>query len=507
MSRALLQIGADRVTHVDVARVARRTLPVAVSDAPAWIARMARGRDALEARIRAGDTLYGVTTGFGASVVNEVPAAQSSNLARNLFRFHGCGVGDALSREETRAVLVTRLAQLAAGWSGIRVETLRAMAALLEHDLLPRIPELGSVGASGDLTPMSYVAAVLAGEHEVIADDRAVPAAQALAAAGLAPHVLAPKETLSIMNGTSMMTALVALSLERAEAFARGHAVATAWTSFALRGQAAHFDERLLTAKPHPGSTAYAGWVRGALACGARPPLHDGKLQDPYSVRCAPHIVGVLVDVLTQGAAAVEIELNGAGDNPLIDEDTGAVLHGGNFYGSYVTHVADTVKLHLAHAAEVLERQLLVLCHSTPTSGVPENLVTVAGPGQAAHHGFKAIEILASAIVAEMLKLASPASVFSRSTEAHNQDKVPMGPIAARDLRRMMELADHVLAISLLASAQATDASGRVGALPAPLARLHAAIRALAPPTVEDRPHDADILRVVDALGSGALPI
>jgi histidine ammonia-lyase len=505
--RTRLAIGDDRATHADVARVARRALPVALAETPAWLARMTRGREAVEARIGAGEPFYGVTTGFGASVVNAVPEAHGASLAGNLFRFHGCGVGALLSAEETRAVLVTRACQLAAGWSGIRVDTLRAMVRLLEHDILPSIPELGSVGASGDLTPMSYVAAVLAGEREVTVRGAVAPAAEALAAAGLAPIVLGPKETLSIMNGTSVMTALVALALDRAEAFARAHAAATAWTSFALRGQAAHFDERLFAAKPHPGSITYAGWVRDALACGPRPELHDGKVQDPYSVRCAPHVAGVLVDVLAEGAASIEIELNGAGDNPLIDEDTGDVLHGGNFYGSYVTHVADTVKLHVAHAAEVLERQLLVLCHSTATSGVPENLVRVAGAGQAAHHGFKAIEILASALVAEMMKLAAPASPFSRNTEAHNQDKVPMGPIAARDLRRMLELADHVLAISLLASAQATDATGRAGELPAPLAALYQAIRAIAPATVEDRSHDADITRIVEALRAGALPV
>jgi histidine ammonia-lyase len=503
---ARLVIGEDRATHADVAAVARRALPVALTESPEWHARMTRGRAAVEARIRAGEPFYGVTTGFGASVVNAVPEADAASIAGNLFRFHGCGVGSPLSAAETRAVLVTRLCQLAAGWSGIRVDTLRAMVRLLEHDILPRIPELGSVGASGDLTPMSYVAAALAGEREVAFRGAVVPAREAFEIVGLAPIVLAPKETLSIMNGTSVMTALVGLALDRAAAFARAHAVATAWTSFALRGQAAHFDERLFAAKPHPGSITYAGWVRDALMCGARPALRPGKVQDPYSVRCAPHVAGVLLDVLAQGAASIEIELNGAGDNPLLDEDTGGVLHGGNFYGSYVTHVADTVKLHVAHAAEVLERQLLVLCHSTATSGVPENLIAVVGAGQAAHHGFKAIEILASALVAEMMKLAAPASPYSRSTEAHNQDKVPMGPIAARDLRRIVELADHVLAISLLASAQATDITGRAGELPAPLAALYHAIRALAPATVEDRPHDADVTRIVDALRAGALP-
>jgi histidine ammonia-lyase len=250
----------------------------------------------------------------------------------------------------------------------------------------------------------------------------------------------------------------------------------------------------------------YAGWVRSALACGPRPPIGTGKVQDPYSVRCAPHVAGVLLDVLDQAAATVEIELNGAGDNPLICEETQVALHGGNFYGSYVTHVADTVKLQVAHAAEVLERQLVLLCHSTATSGIPENLVRIAGPAQAAHHGFKAVEILASALVAEAMKQAAPASVFSRSTEGHNQDKVPMGPIAARDLRAIQDLADHVLAIGMLAAAQATDATGRAGSLPPQLRALYDAIRATCAATDEDQRHDELIARCLAAYRAGALP-
>jgi histidine ammonia-lyase len=226
-----------------------------------------------------------------------------------------------------------------------------------------------------------------------------------------------------------------------------------------------------------------------------------------YSVRCAPHVVGVLIEVLEQAAATVEIEVNGAGDNPLIDEDTHAVLHGGNFYGSHITHVADTVKVQLAHAAEILERQLVLLCHSSATSGIPENLIRVAGPGQTAHHGFKAIEILASALVAEAMKLASPAGVFSRSTEGHNQDKVPMGPIAARDLRSILDLAEHMLAISLLACAQATDATHRASQLPAPLRALYTAIRDTCPATVEDRRHDDLITRCLTRYRAGELPL
>jgi histidine ammonia-lyase len=502
-----LEIGAARVNHRDVARVARGEVAVELTEQPSWRARIAKDRAAVETRVASGEPFYGVNTGFGASVVNTVAAEYGANLVANLYRFHGVGLGPKLSREESRAVIVTRLAQLAAGWSGIRHETLRAMVQLLAHDIIPVIPELGSVGASGDLTPMSYLAAVLCGEREVFTGATIRPAAEALAAAGLAPITLQHKEALSIMNGTSVMTALVSLALDRTEAFARGHALVTAWSSFLLRGQAAHFDERLFLAKPHPGSIRYAGWVREGLAVSANPPLVAGKVQDPYSIRCAPHVVGVLLEICDQAAITTEIELNGAGDNPLMDEVTGVALHGGNFYGSHITHVADTLKLHLAHAAEVLERQLVLLCHAPKSAGIPENLVAVAGPSQSSHHGFKAVEILASALVAEAMKLASPASVFSRSTEGHNQDKVPMGPIAARDLRSIQTLADHTLVIGLLAAAQATDATNRVAELPAPLRALHAAIRKTCSATTDDRRHDLSIAQCLADFHAGRLPI
>ena len=502
-----LAIGEARVTHKDIARVARGELALALTEDPAWHERMRKNRAAVVTRVESGEPFYGVNTGFGASVVNSISAEFGAKLAVNLFRFHGTGVGPLLVPDESRAILATRLAQLSVGWSGIRIEVLQAMIRLLQHDILPCIPELGSVGASGDLTPMSYVAAAISGEREVYFRGRMCPAAEALAATGVEPVTLQHKETLSIMNGTSVMTALVSIALDHADAFARMHALVTAWTSFLLRGQPAHFDERLFVAKPHPGAIRYASWVRAGLACGPRPPLGGGKVQDPYSVRCAPHVVGVLLEVLDQAAATVEIELNSAGDNPLIDEETGAVLHGGNFYGSHITHVADTLKVQLAHAAEILERQLVLLCHSKATSGIPENLVKMEGPSQTLYHGFKAVEILASALVAEAMKQASPASVFSRSTEGHNQDKVPMGAIAARDLRGIQNLADHVLAISMLACAQATDATNRAAELPAPIRPLYTAIRETCPATDEDRRHDELIGRCLALFHAGKLPV
>jgi len=500
-----LRIGEITVTHRNVADVAHGRLAVALTESAAWHERMRRTRREVDERAAGAEPFYGVNTGFGASCTNPVSAELGAELLQNLVRFHGCGVGPLFGREESRAVLVARLAQLAAGWSGIRVETLQAIVRLLGADVVPCIPELGSVGASGDLTPMSYVAAVLSGEREVFFRGRVCPAREALAAIDLAPVRFRPKETLSIMNGTSVMTGIVALGLVRAEAFARAHATLTAWSSFLLRGQAAHFDERLFVAKPHPGSIRYAGWVRESLACGPRPPMVAGKVQDPYSVRCAPHVVGVLVETLTQAAATVEIELNGANDNPLVCPDSHEVLHGGNFYGGHIAHVADGLKVELAHAAEVLERQLILLCHAPAASGLPENLVAASGPARTAHHGFKALEILCSALVAEALKAATPASLYSRSTEGGNQDKVPMGTMAARELRAVLDLAEPVLVVALLAAVQATDLAGRRAELPAPLVLIYEAVRDLVPAAAGDRAHDQIIARCLAAYRAGGL--
>ena len=493
----VLRIGEDRIRVRDVARIALGGAMLEVSQDAAFRARMTAVRASLEAKLQEPAPLYGVKTGFGASCTEEVSLGLAQKLATNLYRYHGCGLGAALSPDESAAVLVCRLAQLASGHSAIRLETLEALSALLRAKVLPRIPEIGSVGASGDLTPMSYVAAVLEGDREAFWNGTVTSAAEALKFAGLPPWKLAPKESLSIMNGTSVMTALIALGMSRAAQFAEKHALLTAWNSFLLGGQASHFDERIFLAKPHPGTVRYAEWVRTSLGADARPRAHAGRVQDPYSLRCAPHVVGVLLDVLSDAERTVEVELNGAGDNPLFCPDTFDTLHGGNFYGGHMAQVADTLKVQVASSAEVLERQLVLLCHAgSAEAALPENLVLVQGTERVAHHGFKALEICASSLVAEALKTSAPATVYSRSTEGHNQDKVPMGTLATRELRTVLDLSEQVLVIGLLAAAQATDALDRQtdaaprAPLPPNLRAAHAWVRSICPPMENDQRSD-----------------
>jgi histidine ammonia-lyase len=302
------------------------------------------------------------------------------------------------------------------------------------------------------------------------------------------------------MNGTSVMTALACLAYGRAARVARLAAAITAILVDVTHGNPAHFDDRVLSAKPHPGQTRCGGWIRADLA-GDSKKSEPARLQDRYSLRCAPHVIGTLVDGLDFGRRVLETEINGVDDNPLVVD--GDVLHGGNFYGGHVCMVADLLKAQVAGVADLLDRQLVLLCSPETSDGLPANLVAV---DSVVHHGFKAMQISASALTAEALKLAMPASVFSRSTESHNQDKVSLGTIAARDLVRIVELTETVAAIGLLAALQAVDLRG-TGSCGTRARELHATVRAEIAMVVEDRRQDRDIDTVLRLLREDRLPL
>jgi len=493
-------IGDRALTIEDVLRVARNDAVVLLSADPSFRERIQRARQRVEAHLEAGGAIYGVTTGVGASVTNQIPPEQRSHMPEKLFRFHGCGTGEILPPDAAAAIVLLRLVSLAQGGSGVRYELLERLTELLRHRLLPEIPCEGSVGASGDLTPLSYLAALIAGEREATLDGNEIEAAEAHRQLGLEPLTLQPKESLAVMNGTAVMTALACLAHGRAAKLARLSAAVTAMLVDVTHGNPEHFDPRVLGAKPHPGQTQCGGWIREDLARDgeSRPPA---RLQDRYSLRCAPHVIGTLVDVLDFGRRVLEIELNGIDDNPIVDGDS--ILHGGNFYGGHVCMVADSLKTAVASVADLLDRQLVLLCSPETSDGLPANLV--AGE-DLVHHGFKAMQISASALTAEALKLTMPASSFSRSTESHNQDKVSMGTIAARDCLRIVELGETVAVIVLLAACQAVDLR-RPESCGVRARELHHAIRELAPMVDEDRRQDVDIEAVLRALRADELPI
>lgn len=495
-AKTVLHVGERPVRVDDVVRVALRGARVVLASEGPFVARIARGAAIVERRLANNVPTYGVNTGFGASVRNTVSAEYAHALAKNLPRYHGCGVGPLLSEGQSRALMLVRLVSLATGYSGVRPELLTRMCQLLERGVSPVIPSRGSVGASGDLTPLSYVVALLVGERAAWHDGRIVDAADALSAVGLPPWSIAPKESLAIMNGTSLMAALGCLAFTRAQRTARLGALLTAMQVEAMHGQSAHFDARLFAVKAHPGQIRSAAFIRADLGVSEHPATRGPRIQERYSIRCAPHVLGPLEDALSFCRGVLETEVNGASDNPLVDPDSGEVLHGGNFYGGHLAMVADLLKTQVANLADLSERQLVLLNNPHENGGLPENLVLVEGPGRASHHGFKAMELTASSLTAEALKLTMPASVFSRSTESHNQDKVSMGTLAMFDLERVLELVETVQAIQLIACCQALECRARQAGfppLPARLAGVFALVRQSIAPTLEDRPMDADI--------------
>ncbi len=499
--------GGRPLTVEQICDVAQGRARARLSADPEYRARLEASRASLERQLRSGRVIYGVTTGVGESCETAVPPELTNQLSTNLFRFHGAGTGAPLSEEETAAVVAARLASLARGHSGVRPLILDRLVELLDQQILPRIPAEGSVGASGDLTPLSYIAAVLAGEREVWFAGEVMPAAQALERCGLEPLTLRPKEALALMNGTSMMLGLACLAFQRAQRLGRLASALSAMASDVMRGNASHFDERLFVVKPHPGSAMCAAWIREDLEYGdGAGAVAGARVQDRYSIRCSPHVIGVLLDALVLFRPMLEIEINSVNDNPIVDADRDEILHGGNFYGGHVAFAMDGLKCAVANVADLLDRQMAMLCNPMTSHGLPANLVALEGTAHVAHHGFKAMQITASALTAEALKLTMPASVFSRSTESHNQDKVSMGSIAARDCQRILELSETVAIVELLALCQAVDLRG-----PENCKRrsriLHGAVRALVPRIDADRRQDVDISGLLARYRRGELPI
>jgi histidine ammonia-lyase len=493
-----------RLTIEDVCSLASRSAGALLSDDPAFRARIRKGADFLERLLREDGVVYGVTTGYGDSCTVVIPPELVAELPHHLFAYHGVGLGRLLDPMETRAVLAARLQSLAQGVSGVSVELLEQLAAFIAHDVLPRIPAEGSVGASGDLTPLSYVAAALCGERDVLFQGRVQPAAEALATLRRAPLRLRPKEGLAIMNGTAVMTALACLAWERADYVARLASRLTACNVLASAGNAHHFDEALFAVKPHAGQQRIAARVRADLADESDRPAarNEQRLQDRYSLRCAPHVIGVLEDALPFFRQLIENELNSANDNPIIDAEREEVLHGGHFYGGHIAFAMDSLKNAVANVADLLDRQLALLVDTRYNHGLPSNLSGATGPRAAINHGLKALQISVSAWTAEALKQTLPASVFSRSTECHNQDKVSMGTIAARDCLRVLELTEQVCAAMLVAARQgvalrcAQDGVVPGAALQAFQDDLESRIRFVA----EDRALDIDLIALLGAL-------
>jgi histidine ammonia-lyase/phenylalanine ammonia-lyase len=469
--------------------------------------------------------IYGVTTGFGDSCIRQIAPEKAGELQRNLIMYHLNGVGPISAPEVARATMLIRANCLARGPSAIRPEVVNTLLRHLESDILPLIPERGSLGASGDLVPLCYIAAALLGEGDVLHRGQVRPALDALRDENIQPVVLGPKEGLALINGTSFTSAFAALAVADATELAYVTDVATAMTCEALLGNASPFHPFVHDNKPHPGQGASAGLIRGLLDGSElttsyeeilmrRDGLNgrgfltlDHRIQDKYSVRCAPHVNGVLWDSLEWTQRWVETEINSATDNPLFAWETGELHHGGNVYAGHVGQAMDSLKVAVASVADLLDRQMELVVDEKFNEGLPPNLIApLAAEDRESglHHGFKGMQIACSAIAAEALKHSGPATVFSRSTEAHNQDKVSMGTIAARDARTIIELTRQVTAIHLLTLAQAIEIRGVTKASPA-VRRVHELIRDYVPFTDRDRRMDQDIHLVAKLISNGSV--
>ena len=488
-------VDQSRLRIEDIVSGSTRKASVVLSAEPEFRAAIARGADFLDRLLAEDGIIYGVTTGYGDSCTVVVPAQLVDELPHHLYTYHGCGLGDIFSPMQTRAIMLTRLVSLCKGYSGVSTGLLEQITRLINNDILPLIPSEGSVGASGDLTPLSYLAAVLCGEREVLYQNQKMPTDQAFKAAGISALKLRPKEGLAIMNGTAVMTALACLAYDRAAYLTQMATRITAMASLTLDGNPQHFDEVLFSVKPHQGMQKVAGWLRQDLHC-PQVERNGKRLQDRYSIRCAPHVIGVLADALPFFRSLIENELNSANDNPIIDADGEHVLHGGHFYGGHIAFAMDGMKNAVANIADLLDRQMALLVDTRYNHGLPANLSGAQGERAAINHGLKALQISVSAWTAEALKLTMPASVFSRSTECHNQDKVSMGTIAARDCVRVLELTEQVVAAMLITVRQGVWLRCRVNAELTLQASLEAMMNSLSldiAEIIEDRRLEPDL--------------
>ncbi len=447
--------GLQPLSIEDIANIAINKSPVALNNKPEYRKNIEAGSAFLDRVLADDGVVYGVTTGYGDSCNVTVPLNLVDELPHHLVKYHGCGMGRYFDASSARAIVATRLNSLAQGYSGVSWGLLKQLELILNHDIMPVIPEEGSVGASGDLTPLSYVASVLLGEREAIYKGQKRPTADIFKELNITPIRLKPKEGLAIMNGTAVMTGIACLAFKRAEYVAKLSARITSFVSWASKGNSHHFDEILFSVKPHAGQQKVATWIREDLN------QHDHsrnshRLQDRYSIRCAPHVIGCLMDALPWFRSLIENELNSANDNPIIDPKGEYILHGGHFYGGHIAMAMDTMKTSVANLADLTDRQMALLMDPKFNHGLPANLSADISDQKPINHGFKAVQIAISAWTAEALKNTMPASVFSRSTECHNQDKVSMGTIAARDCIRVLELTEQVCAASLLACVQAS---------------------------------------------------
>ncbi|NMM80698.1 histidine ammonia-lyase [Acidovorax sp. SRB_14] len=425
---------------------------------------MARSQAVVQRILDNDEVVYGINTGFGKLASTRIAANHLADLQRNLVLSHSVGTGEPLAAPVVRLVLATKAVSLARGHSGVRPELVDALLALFNAGVMPRIPAKGSVGASGDLAPLAHMACVLIGEGEAtLADGTVVSGADAMRRIGLEPFVLGPKEGLALLNGTQVSTALALVGLFGAEDVFASALMSGALSLEAIQGSIKPFDERIHTARGQPGQIAVAAAVRALLEGSAIVPSHAdcGRVQDPYSIRCIPQVMGACLDNLTHAARVLRIEANAASDNPLVFTDTGEVISGGNFHAEPVAFAADIIALAISEIGAIAERRIALLL-DTGLSGLPPFLVRDGG----LNSGFMIAQVTAAALASENKSLAHPGSVDSLPTSANQEDHVSMATYAARRLGDMVNNTAVVVGIEAMSAAQGIELKRKLKSSP-----------------------------------------
>ncbi len=498
----MLRVQGEGLTTEAVVRVARGREPVGLASTARR--RMVASRRVVEALVRGGGVAYGIKTGLGKLATVAIPPNQIRELQVNVLRSHAAGVGEPLPEDMARALTLIRANGLAKGFSGIRPALVEFLLGILNEGIHPHIPSRGSVGTSGDLQPLAHLALLMVGEGQVMAKGRPAPSAGRLRRAGLGPLTLEAKEALALINGTSLTAALGALAVEDSLVLLANTLVAGAMAFEALRGSPRPFDERLARARPYPGHARVAAALRRLLQGSEiveshRDERQDPRVQDAYTLRCMPQVLGAVLDVVDHVREVVEVDLNAATDNPLVFPEGGEAISGGNFHGQPLALALDYLGVALTVVGGYSERRIARLVDGN-LSGLPPFLTEHGG----LHSGFMIAQYTAAALASENKVLAHPASADSIPTSANQEDYVCMGPSAGHKARRILDNAATIVAIEYLCAAQGLEflrpLKGGRG-----VEAAHRALRSAVPRLKEDRPLAPDIDRVKALVVAGKL--
>ena len=500
--KTTVELNGNDLTFDQVYEVALRDARVSLAAAASE--KMQASRSVVDKLVASGKTAYGINTGFGKLASVRISTEQVRQLQVNLVRSHCCGVGEPLSKSETRAIMLLRANALAKGLSGVKPATVETLCAMLNAGVYPVIPSQGSVGASGDLAPLAHLAQVVIGEGQAEFHGEILPGGEALKRAKITPVQLDAKEGLSLLNGTQGMLALLSLALRHADALADTADVAAALSLDALRGSPGAFDARIMHARAYPGAGRTARNLAhlnegSEIRESHRASEKDTRVQDAYSLRCTPQVHGAVRDSLSQAREMALVELNSATDNPLVfvsEKGEGDIISGGNFHGQPLAMAADQVAIAIATLGGISERRIEQMTNPL-TSLLPAFLT----PEPGLNSGFMIAQVTAAALASENKALATPHSVDSISTSGNQEDYVSMGMSGARRLQRMLQNLQHILSIELLCACQGIDllAPLQTGAL---AKQAYDSVRAKSAKVTEDRPLAPDINAISELISS-----